>query len=65
MKLAVTTPQGSGEFRMDVQKNARLTLHCRALLVDRVMKGLTQAQVAHELGVSIKTRPARGAPVSG
>ena len=55
MKLVVTTPQESGEFRMDMHKNARLTVHCRALLVDRVMKGRAPGQVAHELGVSIKT----------
>jgi transposase InsO family protein len=55
MKLAVTTPQVSGEFRMDMHKNARLTVHCRALLVDRVMKGRATQQVAHELGVSSKT----------
>ena len=40
---------------MDAHKNARLTPHCRALLVDRVMKGRAQAQVARELGVSMKT----------
>jgi transposase InsO family protein len=40
---------------MDVHQNARLTLHCRALLVDRVLKGRARAQVARELGVSMKT----------
>jgi transposase InsO family protein len=40
---------------MDTHKNARLTPHCRALLVDRVMKGRARAQVARELGVSDKT----------
>jgi transposase InsO family protein len=40
---------------MDAHKNARLTPHCRALLVDRVMKGRARAQVARELGVSMKT----------
>ena len=40
---------------MDTHKNARLTVHCRALLVDRVMKGRARAQVARELGVSMKT----------
>lgn len=40
---------------MDSHKNARLTRHCRALLVDRVMKGRARAQVACELGVSLKT----------
>ena len=40
---------------MDTHKNARLTPHCRELLVDRVMKGRARAQVAREFGVSIKT----------
>ena len=40
---------------MDVHKNARLTPHCRALLVDRVMRGRARGQVARELGVSMKT----------
>lgn len=40
---------------MDTHKNARLTPHCRALLVDRVVKGRARAQVARELGVSLRT----------
>jgi transposase InsO family protein len=40
---------------MDVHKNARLTVHCRVLLVDRVMKGRGQEQVARELGISLRT----------
>ena len=40
---------------MDVHKNARLSLYCRALLVDRVMKGRSGSQVARELGVSLKS----------
>jgi transposase InsO family protein len=40
---------------MDSHKNARLTPHCRALLVQRVMSGRARAQVACELGVSMKT----------
>lgn len=40
---------------MDVHKNARLTPHCRALLVDRVLKGRPKARVAAELGVSVTT----------
>ena len=40
---------------MDVHKNARLTRHCRALLVDRVMRGRARRQVAQELGISMKT----------
>jgi transposase len=36
---------------MDTRKNARLTPHCRGLLVERVMK----VQVAAQFGVSIRT----------
>jgi transposase InsO family protein len=53
--LSVTKPESIKESRMDVHQNARLTLHCRALLVDRVLKGRARAQVARELGVSMKT----------
>lgn len=55
MKLVVTTPQESGEFRMDMHKNARLTVHCRELLVSRLLRGRPPRQVAEELGVSTKT----------
>lgn len=40
---------------MDVHQNARLTPHCRALLVDRVMKGRSKSRVAAEFGISVKT----------
>lgn len=40
---------------MDAHKNARLTPHCRELLVHRVMTGRARTQVARELGVSLKT----------
>ena len=40
---------------MDVHKNARLTVACRVLLVERVLGGRPQPQVAHELGVSERT----------
>lgn len=40
---------------MDVHKNARLTVHCRALLVDRLLKGRALQQVAAEFGISVKT----------
>jgi transposase len=40
---------------MDVHKNARLTAHCRALLVDRVLKGVKKDQVAHQFGISVPT----------
>ena len=40
---------------MDVHKNARLTLACRVLLVERILAGRAQLQVARELGVSERT----------
>jgi transposase InsO family protein len=40
---------------MDVHQNARLTYACRVLLVDRIQSGRPKAQVARELGISIKT----------
>jgi transposase InsO family protein len=40
---------------MNVHQNARLTVSCRVLLVERVMGGRAKLQVAQELGVSIKT----------
>jgi transposase InsO family protein len=40
---------------MNVHQNARLTVPCRVLLVERVQAGRPKIQVARELGVSIKT----------
>jgi transposase InsO family protein len=40
---------------MDMHQNARLTYACRVLLVDRIQSGRPKAQVARELGISIKT----------
>jgi len=40
---------------MDVHKNARLTPHCRGLLVERLLKGHSQHEVAQQLGVSLQT----------
>jgi transposase InsO family protein len=40
---------------MDMHQNARLTFSCRVLLVDRIQSGRPKAQVARELGISIKT----------
>ncbi len=40
---------------MDMHKNARLTAHCRGLLVDRVLKGRPRLQVALEFGITVKT----------
>lgn len=40
---------------MDVHKNARLTPHCRALLVDRVMKGEPKRLVAQCFAISMQT----------
>jgi transposase InsO family protein len=40
---------------MDVHQNARLTVACRVLLVERVLAGRAQFQVAAELGISVRT----------
>jgi transposase InsO family protein len=40
---------------MNVHQNARLTVACRVLLVERILSGRAQAQVAAELGVSART----------
>ena len=40
---------------MDVHQNARLTVHCRELLVERILQGRPKAQAARELGVSETT----------
>lgn len=40
---------------MDVHQNARLTPHCRELLVDRVLKGWARRQVARQFGISERT----------
>ena len=40
---------------MDVHQNARLTPHCRALLVERVMRGRAKRALAAEFGVTVKT----------
>ncbi len=40
---------------MDMHKNARLTAHCRALVVDRDLKGPSKRQVACQFDVSIQT----------
>lgn len=40
---------------MDVHKNARLTPHCRELVVERVLAGRPKAQVAIEFGISLPT----------
>lgn len=40
---------------MDVHQNARLTPHCRALLVERVRQGQSKAQVAAQFGLSVRT----------
>src|SRR4030095_16874872 len=55
MKLSVTTLKVPKESRMDVHQNARLTPHCRALLVDRVMQGRAKHSVAAEFGITVKT----------
>ena len=40
---------------MDVHKNARLTPHCRALLVKRALQGQSARQLAQQMGVSVPT----------
>lgn len=40
---------------MNVHQNARLTVSCRVLLVERILGGRAKVQAAQELGVSIKT----------
>ena len=40
---------------MNVHQNARLTVSCRVLLVERILGGRERSQVAQELGVSVKT----------
>ena len=40
---------------MDVHQNARLTPYCRGLLVEKVLRGRPQTEVAAELGVSART----------
>ena len=40
---------------MDMHKNARLTPHCRGLLVRRVVQGRALQTVAQELGISLPT----------
>jgi transposase InsO family protein len=40
---------------MNVHQNARLTVACRVLLVERILSGRAQVQVAAELGVSTRT----------
>jgi len=40
---------------MNVHQNARLTVSCRVLLVERIQAGRPKIQVARELGISVKT----------
>lgn len=40
---------------MNVHQNARLTVACRVLLVERILSGRAQLQVAAELGISVRT----------
>lgn len=40
---------------MNVHQNARLTVSCRVLLVERILSGRPKRQVAAELGVSVRT----------
>jgi transposase InsO family protein len=40
---------------MNVHQNARLTVSCRVLLVERILSGRPRGHVAAELGVSVRT----------
>ena len=40
---------------MDVHKNARLTVHCREFLIERLHRGEPKAQVARRFAISVKT----------
>ena len=40
---------------MDAHKNARLTVHCRELLIERLHRGEPKAQVARRFAISVKT----------
>jgi len=40
---------------MDVHQNAKLTVACRVLLVERILAGRPKICAAQELGVSVKT----------
>jgi transposase InsO family protein len=40
---------------MNVHQNARLTVACRVLLVERILSGRAKSQTAAELGISVKT----------
>ena len=40
---------------MDVHQNARLTLHCPEMLMERVLRGRPKRYVAAESGISAKT----------
>lgn len=40
---------------MDAHKNARLTVHCRELLIERLYRGESKAQVAQRFAISVKT----------
>ncbi|HLG53641.1 MAG TPA: IS481 family transposase [Steroidobacteraceae bacterium] len=40
---------------MDVHENARLTPHCRGLLVERVLQGQPKARIAAQFAVSVQT----------
>ncbi len=55
MKLWAAKPEDPEDHHMDVHQNARLTPHCRELLVKRVVKGQPIVQVAMQFGISVRT----------
>jgi transposase len=40
---------------MSLHKNARLTLHCRELLINRLLGGESRVQVGRRFGISVRT----------
>lgn len=40
---------------MDAHKNARLTVHCRELLIERLYRGESKAQIARRFAISVTT----------
>ncbi len=51
---SIANATGAQESRRDLRQNARLALHSRALLVERVLRGQPNARGAGEFGVNVK-----------
>lgn len=52
MMLWLTKAQEPRESRLHVRENARLSAHCRGVLVHPVLKGVKKHLVTHQFGVS-------------